>query len=125
MMHHAKVRVCAAAVMIIGRASVLGQIIPRGVSPPVGSPDCNTLDVLWDKTQSIDAECPGAPTTCSVSCGAALLPFLDECGSFMDALSVFDDADGVHDGRANRFPQINSSMSSDHFSRRDSALTST
>ena len=49
--------------------------------------------------------CPhGTPTACSVACGAALSPLMDECGTLLDVL--FDSADGVEDGTADVFRSL-------------------
>eukprot|EP01045_Picozoa_sp_COSAG04_P017744 COSAG04_NODE_1591_length_6214_cov_29.260095_5_plen_172_part_00 len=73
------------------------------------NPDCDTFSAVSERVGELDAACPGAPEQCSPSCGAALLPFLDVCGSFIDALNVFDDADGSHDDRAGVFYQLRES----------------
>ena len=50
-------------------------------------------------------DCPGGqPTACSVACGAALSPLMDECGAMLDVL--FDAADGVEDGTADIFRSL-------------------
>lgn len=51
------------------------------------------------------ADCPnGSPTACSVACGAALSPLMDECGRLLNVL--FDAADGVEDGTADIFRSL-------------------
>ena len=68
--------------------------------------ECDTFSVVIQRTRDLDAACPGAPARCTVACGAALFPFLDECGSFVNALSVFDAADGVRDDQAGTFVEL-------------------
>ncbi len=43
----------------------------------------------------------GIPTTCSVECGATLLPLLTDCGTTIN--HMFDGLDGVYDGTATQF----------------------
>jgi hypothetical protein len=89
-----------------GRRCVHAQLVPRGEAPLEPNADCDIFSQLWGKVQELDAECPGAPERCTVPCGVALLPFWDACGSMLNALSLFDDADGSHDGRAGMFAAL-------------------
>eukprot|EP01045_Picozoa_sp_COSAG04_P035810 COSAG04_NODE_8430_length_976_cov_6.778791_1_plen_186_part_01 len=82
-----------------------GGLLPAG-DRLVPNPACDTVTVLYDKVQELDAACPGAPAQCTPGCGAALFPLLDICASFLDALYAFDAADGERDNRAGVFYQL-------------------
>jgi hypothetical protein len=87
-----------------GRRCAHAQLVPRGGGPLEPTADCDIIfSELWAKVEEIDAECPGAPGRCTVPCGVALLPFWDACGSMINALSLFDNADGASDGQAGTF----------------------
>ena len=92
---------------LVGRCDwAQAQLVPRGVAPLEPSSDCDIFSELWGKVQEIEADCPGAPERCTVSCGVVLLPFLDACRSMLNVMNVFDDADGLHDGRAGVFDAL-------------------
>lgn len=57
---------------------------------------CNSFDgaAVCDDASEI-------PTTCSVACGATLLPLLSDCGITIN--HMFDGLDGVYDGTATQF----------------------
>ena len=99
------------AALVIGAALVgrcdraQAQLVPAGADFQPNA-ECDTFSVVIQRTRDLDAECPGAPARCTVACGAALFPFLDECGSFVNALSVFDAADGVRDDQAGTFVEL-------------------
>ena len=94
----------ALATAMLGSRVAVGQLLPPGAGAALRpNADCDTFSALTERVRALDAECPGAPQLCTVACGAALFPFLDACGSFVDVLNVFDDADGTHDGRAGTF----------------------
>jgi hypothetical protein len=68
---------------------------------------CESLATLHARIARLDIACcpsgitscpDGSPTECSVTCGAALSPLMDECGTLLDVL--FDAVDGVEDGVA-------------------------
>ena len=72
-----------------------------------------TMTTLYARVARLDAtccpngvaDCPnGSPTACSVACGAALSPLMDECGRLLNVL--FDAADGVEDGTADIFRSL-------------------
>lgn len=87
-----------------GARTTLGQLMPAGGAALLRpNAECDTFTAVAQRVSELDAECPGAPDRCTVSCGAALFPFLDECTSFVDQLFLFDNADGRSDGRASAF----------------------
>ena len=92
------------AAALLGIAA--GQLIPPGTTLPNAAACDYSLAEMWNRTLALDAECPGAPAQCSVACGVALTMFMDSCGSFVDQLFVFDSADGVQDGRASVFHDL-------------------
>ena len=97
---------------LVGRCDrALAQLVPAGADFQPNA-ECDTFSVVIQRTQDLDAECPGAPARCTVACGATLFPFLDECGSFVNALSVFDAADGVRDDQAGTFVELREACNS-------------
>ena len=98
---------------ILSRPGTASQsLLPAGDSLPGSDGQCHYyLDEIFDKVSALDASCPGAPTTCTPECGAVVLPFLDECGSVINALGPFDAADGTRDGTAGVFATLRSTCS--------------
>ena len=78
------------------------------VVPPIpNNGTCESMTVVYERVAALDAVCcaggaevcpGGAPLGCSVPCGAALSPLMNECGTILDML--FDAADGQEDGSA-------------------------
>jgi hypothetical protein len=83
-----------------------GGILPYGVG---GNCDVHTLATRISNLNH--ACCLGesgsscTPGVCSVDCGMALLPLLDECRPLLDA--IYDDVDSVQDGTAAVFDTLN------------------
>jgi|EP01047_Picozoa_sp_COSAG01_P012636 hypothetical protein len=82
-----------------------GGILPYGVG---GNCDVHTLAT---RIASLNHACclgePGGTCRtgiCSVDCGVALLPLLDECRPLLDA--IYDDVDSVQDGTAQVFDTL-------------------
>jgi hypothetical protein len=67
------------------------QLTPPALQRIDGS--CSDINVLIDRSRALDGACDstsarGEPSTCSPQCGAALLPFLDDCGPVVNQLLV-------------------------------------
>jgi hypothetical protein len=100
------VRPLACAVLVTLLKSPAAQLIPAGTTLSDAARCDFSLAEMWNRTQVLDAQCPGAPAECTVACGVALTSFMDSCGAFVDQLYVFDAADGVQDGQAGIFHDL-------------------
>eukprot|EP01046_Picozoa_sp_COSAG06_P085678 COSAG06_NODE_32359_length_507_cov_1.365196_1_plen_111_part_01 len=100
------VRPLACALLVTLLKIPAAQLIPAGTTLSNAARCDFSLAQLWNRTQVLDAQCPGAPAECTVACGVALTSFMDSCGAFVDQLYVFDAADGVQDGQAGIFHDL-------------------
>ena len=97
------------------------QLMPDGALSPTAldpADTCGDIGELFAKVGEINAACCppdstgpaacdgdvnagfGAPEVCSLDCGAALAPLMENCGALLDALAPLDAADGTRDGQA-------------------------
>ena len=100
------VRPLACALLVTLLKIPAAQLIPAGTTLSNAARCDFSLAEMWNRTQVLDAQCPGAPAECTVACGVALTSFMDSCGAFVDQLYVFDAADGVQDGQAGIFHDL-------------------
>eukprot|EP01046_Picozoa_sp_COSAG06_P048732 COSAG06_NODE_7347_length_2536_cov_382.057037_1_plen_358_part_10 len=100
------IRALACTLLVTLLETCAAQLIPAGTTLSNADRCDFSLAEMWNRTQALDAQCPGAPAECTVPCGVALTSFMDSCGAFVDQLYVFDAADGVQDGQAGVFHDL-------------------